>query len=95
MKRLLTGLIKNNLLLQFIMSKQTKAFIYSFLSFAVLFLPAYYLLKFYTGLTGFWIPITSFVVAKLTAPKFQAVKTPEGEKLYMKWIFMKEVKEVK
>jgi hypothetical protein len=77
------------------MSKQTKAFIYNFLSFAVFFLPFYFLIKIYTGLTGFWVPITAFVVATLLAPKFQAVKTRDGEKLFMKWIFSKEVKELK
>jgi hypothetical protein len=29
------------------------------------------------------------------APKFQAVKTNEGEKIFMKWLFIKGVKEVK
>ena len=77
------------------MSKQAKAFQYHFISFAVFFLPSYYLIKYFTGLTGFWIPITAFVVSTLSAPKFQAIKTREGEKLFMKWIFMKEVKEMK
>jgi Na+-driven multidrug efflux pump len=77
------------------MSKQTKSIIYNFLGFAVFFLPFYYLIKYFTGLTGFWIPITSFVVSTILAPKFQAVKTREGEKLFMKWIFSKEVKELK
>jgi len=76
------------------MSKQTKAFIYNFLSFAAFFLPTYYLIQSFTGLTGYWIPITSFVVATLAAPKFQAIKTNEGEKLFMKWIFSREVKEL-
>lgn len=77
------------------MSKQTKAFLYNSLSFAILFIPVYFLIKFYTGLTGFWIPVTAFVVATLSAPKFQAIKTPGSEKLFMKWVFMKEVKELK
>jgi len=29
------------------------------------------------------------------APKFQAVKTNEGEKLFMKWLFIKGIKEIK
>ncbi|MCF6131996.1 hypothetical protein [Flavobacterium wongokense] len=77
------------------MSKQTKAFIYNFLSFAAFFLPIYYLIKSYTGLTGFWIPVTSGVVSTLLAPKFQSIKTRDGEKLFMKWIFSREVKELK
>ncbi|MFM2231154.1 MAG: hypothetical protein RL607_2412, partial [Bacteroidota bacterium] len=28
-------------------------------------------------------------------PKFQAVKTAQGEKLFMSWLFLKGVKEIK
>lgn len=77
------------------MSKSTKAFIYNSISFAVFFIPFYFLIKYNTGLTGFWIPVTAFVVSTILAPKFQAVKTREGEKLFAKWIFSKGVKELK
>ncbi|WP_246297069.1 hypothetical protein [Flavobacterium inviolabile] len=49
----------------------------------------------YTNLQGFWIPVTAFVVSTLLAPKFQAVKTNDGEKLFMKWIFIKGIREIK
>ncbi len=77
------------------MKKSTKAFIFQLLSFALFFIVARFLIAAYTGLTGFWIPVTSFVVGTILAPQFQAVKTNEGEKLYMKWLFMKGVKEIK
>jgi hypothetical protein len=48
-----------------------------------------------THLQGFWIPMTGFMVALLLAPKFQALKTSEGEKIFVKWLFVKGVKEVK
>ena len=78
------------------MSKKVKAFVYNFLSFALFFLPSYYLIQHYGGLsiTGFFIPITAFVVATLLAPKFQAVQTRDGEKLFMKWLLRKGVKEI-
>jgi len=78
------------------MSKKVKAFIYNFLSFALFFLPSYYLIQEYGGLTlkGYLIPITAFVIATLMAPKFQAVQTRDGEKLFMKWLFVKGVKEI-
>ena len=76
------------------MSKRTKSIIYNFLSFAAFFLPILLLIQSFTGLTGIWIPVTAFVVSTLVAPKFQAIKTPDGEKLYMKWIFRKEAKEM-
>jgi Na+-driven multidrug efflux pump len=77
------------------MSKQTKAFIYNLLGFAVFFFPLRYLVATYTNLEGLWIPVTALVMGTILAPKFQSVRTREGEKLFMKWIFTKGVKEVK
>ncbi|CAM2890751.1 hypothetical protein [Flavobacterium frigoris] len=77
------------------MSKlQVRAFLYQLGCFAILFISARYLVERYTELIGFWIPLTAFVVGTLLSPKFQAVKTKDGEKLYMKWIFTKGVKEI-
>ncbi|HEU0137076.1 MAG TPA: hypothetical protein VFQ50_07275 [Flavobacterium sp.] len=77
------------------MSLQTKAFVYQLLCFAVLFILSRYLLDRYSSLTGLWIPITAFVIGTLLSPKFQAIKTANGPKMYMKWIFLKGVREVK
>ncbi|MCL9808808.1 hypothetical protein [Flavobacterium luminosum] len=77
------------------MNKKTKAFIYNFLGFAVFFFTARYLIGNYTNLEGWWIPLTAFVVGTILAPKFQTVSTREGEKLFMKWIFVKGLKELK
>ena len=74
--------------------KQVQAFVYQLASFAVLFIAARYLIAVYSSLTGIWIPLTAFVVGTLIAPKFQAVKTKDGEKLYMKWLFIKGFKEI-
>lgn len=77
------------------MSLKIKAFIYQLMCFAALFILSRYLIEAYSNLTGYWIPITAFVVGTLLSPKFQAIQTKDGEKLYMKWLFMKEVREVK
>jgi hypothetical protein len=77
------------------MSKKVKAFLYNLICFALIFLGFRWLIIHYTNLTGFLIPITAFVVGTLTAPKFQAVPTADGEKLFMKWLFIKGVREVK
>ncbi|MDD3003852.1 hypothetical protein [Flavobacterium sp.] len=77
------------------MNLKLKAFILQLISFAVLFIISQYVLANYTNLQGIWISITAFVVGTILAPQFQAVKTKEGEKLFMKWIFMKDVKEIK
>lgn len=78
------------------MSKKVKAFLFNFIGFALFFLPSYYLIQHYGGLTltGYFIPITAFVISTILAPKFQAVQTADGEKMFMKWLFIKGVKEV-
>jgi hypothetical protein len=77
------------------MSKTIKSFLFNLLGFAILFIGLRYFLLDYTGITGIWKPLISFGIATLLAPKFQVVKTNDGEKLFMKWIFIKGVKEVK
>jgi hypothetical protein len=73
---------------------QVRAFLYQLGCFAILFISARYLVARYTNLTGFWIPMTAFVVGTLLSPKFKSIKTKDGEKLFMKWIFMKGVREI-
>jgi hypothetical protein len=48
----------------------------------------------FTNLTGFWIPMTAFVLGTILSPKFQAAKTKDGEKLFMSWLFIKGIKEI-
>ena len=76
------------------MSKKVKAFLYNLICFAVLFILFRFLVGKYTNLTGLFIPITAFVVGTLTAPKFQAVQTANGEKIFMRWLLLKGVREV-
>ena len=73
---------------------QVRAFLYQLGCFAILFVGFRYLVATYTGLTGFWVPLTAFALGTILAPKFQAIRTNEGEKIYMKWLFIKGVKEV-
>lgn len=73
---------------------QLKSFVLQLICFILLFTLFRFLAAKYTNLTGFYIPLTAFVVGTLLSPKFQAVKTKDGEKLYMKWLFLKGVREV-
>lgn len=77
------------------MNKKTKAFIYNFVGFAFFFTIMYFIAARFTGLQGLWIPVTSAVVASILSPKFQAVNYMGEEKLFMKWMFIKGVKEIK
>jgi len=77
------------------MSKlQWRGLIYQFIGFGVLFFAARFLITEFTGLSGFWIPITAFVVGTILSPKFQAAKTRDGEHLYMSWLFVKGIKKI-
>ncbi|QSW89778.1 hypothetical protein J0383_02925 [Flavobacterium endoglycinae] len=73
---------------------QVRAFLYQLGTFAILFIAGRFIIAMYIGLTGIWIPMTSFVIATIIGPKFQAVKTKDGEKLFMKWIFVKGIREI-
>ena len=77
------------------MNKQVKAFLYNFLGFAFFFTIVYFLVVQFTGLDGLWIPLTSGVAASILTPKFQVIKYMGEEKLFMKWMFVKGVKEIK
>jgi len=77
------------------MKLQTKALIYQLACFALLFLASRYLIAEFTGLTGYWIPITAFVIGTILSPQFKAVRTKDGEKLFMTWVFMKGYRELK
>ena len=77
------------------MNLKVKAFILQLISFATFFIVIQYLLAKYTGLEGIWISVTAFVMGTILAPQFQSVKTKDGDKLFMKWIFMKDIKEIK
>jgi hypothetical protein len=65
------------------MSKKTKSLLYNFLGFGIIYIPVYFLIREFTELAGFWIPLTAAVVASILAPKFQTVKTNAGEKIYI------------
>jgi hypothetical protein len=73
---------------------QVKAFVLQLICFATLFILSKFLIEKYSYLTGFYIPISAFVISTLISPKFQAIKTHHGEKIYMKWLFIKGVKEI-
>ncbi len=77
------------------MNKKTKALLYNLLGFAALFITMRYFVLDYTNLHGIWKPLTAAIVASLLAPKFQAVKTRDGEKIFMKALFISGIKEVK
>lgn len=77
------------------MNKNKKAIVYNLLGFAPFFLVTYFLAIEFTGLTGVMVPITAAVVSTILAPKFQFVKYQGEDKIFMKWLFLKGVREIK
>jgi len=77
------------------MSKKTKAFLYNFIGFAFFYTAGYFLLVTFTHMTGLWVPITAAVVSTILSPKFQVARFQGEEKLFMRWLFIKGVREVK
>jgi len=73
---------------------QLRAFIYQLGCFAILFISFRFLIFKYTNLTGLFVPFTAFVVGTILSPKFQAVKTRDGEKLFMSSLFTQGIKEL-
>ena len=76
------------------MSKKIKSFLYNLICFAILFIVFRFLIDKYTGLNGLFVPITAFVIGTLLAPKFQAIQTADGEKIFMRWLLLKGTREV-
>lgn len=76
------------------MSKKTKALGYNFVVFALIFIGARYLVSTYFWCQGIWISVAAFVITLLLSPKFQAIKTAQGEQIFMSWLFLKGVKKV-
>ena len=77
------------------MSKKTKAFIYQLLSFIIFFLGFTYIFKQFFSFEDLYIKLMAFAVGTVFAPKFLAVQTKDGEKLFVKWLFIKGMKEIK
>lgn len=77
------------------MNKKLKAFLYNMLGFIPFYALAYILLTKFTEAQGFWVPVIAAVATTILAPKFQTISYKGEERIYMKWLFIKEVKEVK
>lgn len=77
------------------MKLKHKAFVFNFLAFAVLFLAVRFGTSYVLDLSSLFVSITAAVIATILAPKFAVVRNEGREKLMMKWLFMKNSKEIK
>ncbi len=76
------------------MSLKTKALFYNFIGFAVLFIVIRSVMWFVLSSDGILLAIVAAILASILSPKFATTKTKEGDKLFMKWLFMKGVKKL-
>ena len=77
------------------MNKQHKALIYNMGAFLVVFIIFRILVAKFTSFNSWQIPLAAAVISTILAPKFMYAKTHEGEKIFMKWLFLKGLKEIK
>lgn len=76
------------------MRPKHRALLYNFIGFAFLFIGSRLLLGHFFSMGTFILAFLAAVIATILAPKFAVVKTPKGEKLMMKWIFIKGIREM-
>ncbi|MFS4469413.1 hypothetical protein [Maribacter sp. 2210JD10-5] len=76
------------------MLPKNKALLFNFISFVSIFLVIRFSLSYLFDLKRIVLVLIAAVSATTLSPKFAAVKTKEGEKLFVKWIFRKGVKEI-
>ena len=76
------------------MTNKTKALLGNLLGFAIIYFPAKYILTSYIANQGIMRSLLAFGISLVLAPKFYAMSKPTGEKLFMKWIFLKGMKEL-
>lgn len=71
------------------MGKRSKAMIFNFLGFAVLFIIARIALGYLLTLDRLYMALIAAVFASVLAPKFAVVDDGNGKMIVMKWIFIK------
>ncbi len=76
------------------MKPKYKAFLFNFIGFALLFVIIRSIMWFLLSSDSIYLAIVAAVLASVLSPKFAVTRTKEGEKLFMKWVFIKGVKEV-
>lgn len=77
------------------MAPKTKAFLFNFICFGVIFITIRLGINyFFPELGRLLASLISGITTIIISPRFAAVPTDEGVKLFMKWIFFKDVKKI-
>ncbi|AXG72124.1 hypothetical protein KORDIASMS9_04387 [Kordia sp. SMS9] len=76
------------------MKPKTKALIFNLIAFAILFLIFRIAVGYVLKLETFWLALIAAVIASILAPKFIVVEENGKEKLLMKTVFSKDIREL-
>ncbi len=76
------------------MRPKYKALFFNFIAFAIIFLTIRLSLEYIWPGNSTVLALSAAIITIVFAPKFAVIKTNSGEKLMMKWIFMKKVREL-
>lgn len=76
------------------MRPKYRALLLNFIGFAILFVIARLTLGHYLPINRIFLAVTSAIIANVLAPKFGAIQSDGGEKIMMKWIFIKGVRKI-
>ncbi|MDX1314465.1 MAG: hypothetical protein R3356_03095 [Eudoraea sp.] len=76
------------------MRPKHKALFFNFVAFAIIFLTIRLSLEYFWPGNSTYLALISAIITIVISPKFAAIKTNSGEKLMMKWIFIKKVREL-
>jgi len=76
------------------MRPKYKALLFNFIAFALFFIVVRLLLGYFLPINRIFLAVTSAIIANVLAPKFGAIRTDDGEKVLMKWIFIKGMREL-
>lgn len=77
------------------MSAKNKSFLLNFLCFGLIFITFRLGINyFFPELDRLWAALIAGVLTIFVAPRFAAIPTDKGEKVFMKWILLKNIKQI-
>lgn len=74
------------------MNKRTKAYIISFICFAIIFIIIRTIINQIQPITGIWLPIISAFITSFLAPQFKVFRIEGKDIIFVAWIFSKKGK---
>lgn len=74
---------------------KAKALLFNFIGFAFFFLLLRYISGFIFAETPLYAVVIVAIIANFISPKFGVIASESGQKMMMKWVFIKGIREIK